>query len=72
MLYLSGGTGRNGPRTANRRRRKTNMSIVRKPTSCGLAEIRQERGQYVLYVNGRVKCYSTDFETVMREYDRIY
>ena len=47
------------------------MYVTSKPSSCGLVEIRQERGQYVLYVAGRVKCYSRDFETVMREYNRI-
>ncbi len=48
------------------------MVIKQKVASCGLVELKQERGQYVLYVDGKVKSYSKDLDTMVKEFDRIY
>ena len=48
------------------------MVIKRKVASCGLVELRQEHGEYVLYVDGKVKSYSKDLDFMIREFDRTY
>jgi hypothetical protein len=46
------------------------MLLKSKVTSYGLVELRQEGGEYRLYVNGTLKKYSKDPDTMMREFDR--
>ena len=46
------------------------MPLKSKVTSYGLVELRQEGGEYRLYVNGTLKKYSEDLDTMMREFER--
>lgn len=46
------------------------MYIKSKMTSYGLVEIRQESGDYVLYVNGTVEAHSSSLDFIMREFDK--
>jgi len=46
------------------------MLLKSKMTSYGLVELRQEGGEYRLYVNGVMKKYSKDRDTMIREFDR--
>ena len=48
------------------------MVLRQKTVSYGFVELKQERDEYVLYVNGKVKSYSKDRETMEKEFDKIY
>ena len=41
-----------------------------KSTSFGLVEVVQCGSDYRLYVAGELKCYSSDLDYIMREFDR--
>ena len=46
------------------------MSDLKKYTKYGVVELKYKDGKYWLYVNGAVKSYSSDFNTMLREYEK--
>ena len=46
------------------------MTLMHKTTSYGYVELKKEWGEYRLYVNGVLKKYSKDYNTMVREFNR--
>lgn len=46
------------------------MVLKSKTTSYGLVELKEEYGEYRLYVNGTLKSYSSDLSFMIREFEK--